>query len=173
MSATTYMSVLHDIGASVASAGFKKLVLYNSHGGNMSLNDVMARNLRAQFGLRTFHMGAGAGAKAEGLNAQEAKYGFHAGEWETAVLLRVTPELADTSAYRVNHIARLEDESVLSQENGAMNFAWLTRDIAASGVIGDPRPASAENGEKWIATAAAKVAAAFEAAYRYENHYKL
>src|ERR1700679_3500898 len=32
MSATTYMAVLHDIGASLAAAGFKKLVLYNSHG---------------------------------------------------------------------------------------------------------------------------------------------
>jgi creatinine amidohydrolase len=172
MSAGTYMSVLHDIGASVAAAGFKKLVLYNSHGGNSSLNDVMARDLRAEFGLRTFHMGAGAGAKAEGLNVQEAKYGFHAGEWETAVLLHATPELVDTSAYTVNYIARLEDESILSPENGVVNFAWLTRDIAESGVMGDPRPATAENGEKWIAAAAAKAAAALEAAYHYENQYK-
>ncbi len=172
MSAATYMLVLHDIGASVAASGFKKLVLYNSHGGNSALNDVMARDLRAEFGLRTFHMGAGAGAKAEGLSAQEAKYGFHAGEWETAVLLRATPELVDTSAYTVNYIARLEDESILSPENGAVNFAWLTRDIAASGVMGDPRPATTENGEKWIAAAAARAAAAFEAAYHYENHYK-
>jgi hypothetical protein len=67
MTATTYMSVLHDIGASLSASGFKKLVLYNSHGGNTSLNDVMARDLRAEFGLRTFHMGASAGAKAEGL----------------------------------------------------------------------------------------------------------
>lgn len=172
MSAATYMSVLHDIGASVATAGFRKLVLYNSHGGNTSLNDVMARDLRAEFGLRTFHMSAGAGTKAEGLDPQEAKYGFHAGEWETAVLLHATPDLVDTSGYTANYIARLKDESILSPENGAVNFAWLTRDIAASGVMGDPRPATAENGEKWIAAAATKVAAAFEAAYHYENHYK-
>jgi creatinine amidohydrolase len=172
MSATTYMSVLHDIGASVAAAGFRKLVLYNSHGGNTSLNDMMPRDLRAEFGLRTFHMGPGAGANAEGLNAQEAQYGFHAGEWKTAVLLRATPELVDTSAYTANYIAQLDDESILSLENGAVNFAWLTRDIAASGVMGDPRPATAENGEKWIVAAAAKLAAAFEAAYHYENHYK-
>ncbi len=172
MSATTYMAVLHDIGASVAAAGFKKLVLYNSHGGNTALNDVMARDLRAEFGLRTFHMSAGAGAKEDGLSPQEAKYGFHAGEWETAVLLRATPELVDTSAYSVNYIARLEEESILSPEQGAVNFAWLTRDIAQSGVMGDPRPATAENGERWIAAAASKVAAALEAAYHYENHHK-
>ncbi len=172
ISATTYMAVLHDIGASVAAAGFKKLVLYNSHGGNTALNDVMARDLRAEFGLRTFHMSASAGAKPEGLNPQEAKYGFHAGEWETAVLLRATPELVDTNAYTVSYIAQLEEESILSPEQGAVNFAWLTRDIAPSGVMGDPRPATADNGERWIVAAAARVAAALEAAFHYQNHHQ-
>ncbi len=172
MSAATYMAVLHDIGASVAAAGFKKLLLFNTHGGNSALNDVMARDLRAEFGLRTFHMGGSAGAGYEGLSAQEAKYGFHAGEVETAWLLAAAPELVDTSAYTANYIARLEDESILSPERGAVNFAWLTRDIAASGVLGDPRPATAEKGEKWIAACAAKAAAALEAAYRYENLYR-
>jgi len=172
LSAATYMAVLHDIGASVAAAGFKKLVLYNSHGGNTALNDVVARDLRAEFGLRTFHMSASAGAKPEGLNPQEAKYGFHAGEWETAVLLHATPELVDTNAYTVNYIAHLEDESLLSPEQGAVNFAWLTRDIAPSGVMGDPRPATADNGEKWITAAAARVAAALEAAFHYQNHHQ-
>jgi len=172
MSAATYMAVLHDIGASVAAAGFKKLLFFNTHGGNSALNDVMARDLRAEFGLRTFHMGGSAGAKIEGLSEQEAKYGFHANEFETALLLAATPELVDTSAYTVNYIAKIEDESILSPERGAVNFAWLTRDIAESGVLGDPRPATAENGEKWIAACAEKAAAALIAAYEYENLYK-
>ena len=172
LSAATYMAVLRDIGASVAVAGIKKLLMFNTHGGNSALNDVMARDLRAEFGLRTFHMSGGAGAKLEGVSPQEAKYGFHAGEVETAWLLAATPELVNTSAYTTNYIAHVEDESVLSPENGAVNFAWLTRDIAPSGVLGDPRPATAENGERWIAACAEKAAAALMAAYAYENHYK-
>ena len=172
MSASTYMSVLHDIGASIAASGFKKLLFFNCHGGNTALNDVMARDLRAEFGLRTFHMGGSAGAQFEGLNPQEKKYGFHAGEVETAWLLAATPELVDTAAYTSNYIAKIEDENILSPEQGAVNFAWLTRDIAASGVLGDPRPATAENGEKWIAACAAKAVKAIEAAYHYENLYK-
>ncbi|QMV19466.1 creatininase family protein [Granulicella sp. 5B5] len=172
LSAATYMAVLRDIGASVAAAGIKKLLLFNTHGGNSSLNDVMARDLRAEFGLRTFHMSGGAGAKAEGLSPQEAKYGFHAGEVETAWLLAATPELVKTDAYTTNYIARIEENNVLSPENGAVNFAWLTRDISPSGVLGDPRPATAENGERWIAACAEKAAAALMAAYEYENHYK-
>ena len=172
LSASTYMAVLRDIGASLAAAGFRKLLFFNTHGGNTALNDVMARDLRAEFGLRTFHMGGSAGATFDGLNPQEAKYGFHAGELETAWLLAATPELVDTSAYTANYIAHLDDNAILSPERGAVNFAWLTRDIAASGVLGDPRPATAENGETWIAACAAKAAAALEAAYRYENLYK-
>ena len=172
VSATTFMAVVRDIGASVASAGFKKMALYNTHGGNSSLVDVMARDLRAEFGLRTFTIFGSAGATFEGLGAQERKYGFHAGEVETAFLLAATPELVDTSAYTSNYIAKIEDKAVLQPENGAANFAWLTRDIAESGVLGDPRPATAENGELWLHAAAKQVAAGLEAMFRYENHYK-
>jgi creatinine amidohydrolase len=173
MSASTYMAVLHDIGASVAAAGFKKLLFFNCHGGNTALNDVMARDLRSEFGLRTFHMGGGAGAALQGLHPQEKKYGFHAGEVETAWLLAETPELVDTTAYTANYIAQIDDgPAILSPENGAVNFAWLTRDIASSGVLGDPRPATAENGHKWIAACAAKAAEALQAAYNYENLYQ-
>jgi creatinine amidohydrolase len=172
VSASTFMAVVRDLGASLHAAGFRKLVLYNSHGGNTALIDIMARDLRAEFGLRTFWMGASGGAKFEGIDPQEAKYGFHANEAETAILLAATPELVDTSAYTVNYIARIEDETLLRPENGAANFAWLTRDIAPSGVMGDPTPATAENGERWIAAAAERAAAAIAEMYHFENHIK-
>ena len=54
VSATTFMAVVHDVGSSLSSSGFKRLVLYNTHGGNTSLVDVMARDLRAEFGLAYF-----------------------------------------------------------------------------------------------------------------------
>jgi creatinine amidohydrolase len=169
VSASTFMAVLRDIGASLASAGFTKLALFNTHGGNTSLVDVMARDLRAEFGLRTFTIFGSAGAVFEGLNPQERKYGFHAGELETAFLLAATPALVDTSAYTVNYIARIEDNEILQPENGPANFAWLTRDIAASGVLGDPRPATAEHGELWLSAAARQVAAALSAIYNHGN----
>src|SRR5580693_2207650 len=154
VSASTFMAVIHDLGASLHAAGFQRLALFNTHGGNSSLVDVMARDLRAEFGLRTFTIFGSAGAKFEGLSLQERKYGFHAGELETAWLLAATPELVDTTAYTSNYIASIDDKTLLAPENGAANFAWLTRDIAASGVMGDPRPATAANGELWLNAAA-------------------
>jgi len=162
VSTTTFIAVLRDLGASLSAAGFRRVAIFNTHGGNNSLVDSMARDLRAEFGMRTFTIFGSAGANFEGLNPQERTYGFHAGEVETAFLLATTPELVDTSAYTVNYIASIEHKSLLAHENGAANFAWLTRDIAASGVMGDPRPATAENGERWLTTAAKRIAAVIE-----------
>ncbi|MBV8437739.1 MAG: creatininase family protein [Silvibacterium sp.] len=172
VSASTFMAVVRDIGASLAAAGFKKVVLYNTHGGNSSLVDVMARDLRAEFGLRTFALYGSGGISFEGLSDQERAYGFHAGEVETALLLSAVPELVDTSAYTINYIAQVDRPELLRPENAAATFAWLTRDIAESGVMGDPRPATAENGARWVEQAASRIAAALEAMVRYENLYR-
>jgi creatinine amidohydrolase len=169
VSASTFMAVLRDLGSSIAQAGFQKLVLYNTHGGNSALVDVMARDLRAEFGLRTFTLQGSGGISLAGLTDQERAYGFHAGEVETALLLAAAPELVDRSAYTVNYIAEIAHPDLLLPENAAATFAWLTRDIAASGVMGDPRPATAENGERWIEQAATRLAEAFEAMARYPN----
>jgi creatinine amidohydrolase len=131
VSASTFMAVVRDIGASIAASGFKKLVLYNTHGGNSSLVDVMARDLRAEFGLRVFSL-----------------FGS------------------------VNYIADIAKPELLRPENAAATFAWLTRDIAPSGVMGDPNPATAEKGRLWIEEAAEKIAAALTAMAAYENWHK-
>jgi len=172
VSSSTFMAVLHDLGSSLSSAGFQKLVLYNSHGGNTSLVDVMARDLRAEFGLRTFTLFGSAGIPFDGLDPQEKAYGFHAGEVETSYLLAGIPELVDPSAYTANYIADISDPGLLKPENGAANFSWLTSDIAASGVMGDPRPASAEKGARWIEQAAARIAATLLEMYRYRDPHK-
>jgi creatinine amidohydrolase len=172
VSASTFMAVVRDIGASIAASGFKKLALYNTHGGNSSLVDVMARDLRAEFGLRTFALYGSGGIGFDGVSAQEKAYGFHAGEIETAFLLSATPELVDTSAYTVNYIANIEKSDLLRPENASATFAWLTRDIAASGVMGNPNPATAENGARWVEQAASRIAQALAAMVNYENLYR-
>jgi creatinine amidohydrolase len=169
VSASTFMAVLRDLGASVSASGFRKLALYNTHGGNSSLVDVMARDLRAEFGLRTFCLFGSGGAVLSGLDAQERAYGFHAGEVETALLLSATQELVRTSEYTVNYIADIANPDLLLPENGAATFSWLTRDIAPSGVMGDPRGASAESGARWVDEASTRIAAALMAMLAFKE----
>lgn len=172
VSAATFMAVIRELGASLSNSGFKKLVIFNTHGGNAALVDVMARDLRAEFGLRTFTLFGSGGAKFEGINAQEATYGFHAGEWETAMLLSAAPELVHTDQYTANYIADIQKPELLKPEFSSANFAWLTRDIAESGVVGDPSSATAENGDKWSEVAAKRIAEALTAMYHYENRFR-
>jgi creatinine amidohydrolase len=167
VSAQTFMSVVRDIGASVAAGGFKKLVLYNTHGGNTSLIDVLARDLRAEFGLRTFSLFGSPGASFQGVSLQERTYGFHAGEIETAYLLHAVPDLVQMGECTANYIARIDDAELLKPEGSAANFAWLTRDIAPSGVLGDPSAATAANGERWANEAAARIAEILVAMYTF------
>jgi len=169
LSAATFMAVLRDLGASLANARFQKVVLYNTHGGNTALVDVMARDLRAEFGLRTFALHGSGGIAFEELSAQERAYGFHAGEVETSLLLASVPELVDQSAYTVNYIADVAKPELLLPENAPATFAWLTRDIASSGVMGDPRPATAEKGARWLEQAATRLAGALRAMALYPN----
>jgi creatinine amidohydrolase len=169
VSASTFMAVLRDLGASISSAGFKKLVLYNTHGGNTSLIDVMARDLRAEFGLRMFALHGSGGIAFEGLNPQERAYGFHAGEIETSFLLASIPKLVDRSAYTTNYIADIAKPELLRPENAPAIFSWLTADIAPSGVLGDPRPATPEKGEHWIEETSAQIAKLLEAMFRYPD----
>ena len=168
VSAQTFMAVVHDLGASIAESGFRKVVLYNTHGGNTSLVDVLARDLRAEFGLRTFSLFGSAGATFEGVSAQERTYGFHAGEIETAYLLHATPELVHPNEYTTNYIARVDQPELLKPEGSSAKFAWLTKDIASSGVMGDPSRATAENGERWSNEAAARIAEILVAMYNFE-----
>jgi len=172
VSSATFMAVVHDVAASVVAAGFRRLVLYNTHGGNSSLVDVMARDLRAEFGLRTFALFGSAGAAFSGLAPQERKYGFHAGEIETGFLLSATPQLVHPAEYTVNYIATLENPELLLPENGPATFSWLTRDIAPSGVMGDPRPATAENGARWVEEAATAIAAALQAMLDFKEKFE-
>ena len=168
VSAQTFLAVVRDLGASIAAAGFTKLALYNTHGGNTSLVDICARDLRAEFGLRTFTLFGSAGATFPDVNPQERAYGFHAGEIETALLLHGVPELVHASEFTSNYIARIEDPDLLKPEGSSANFAWLTKDIAPSGVLGDPTGATAEKGARWVAEAAERVANALLAMYHFE-----
>lgn len=148
LSATTMMAVIRDIAQSLHTAGFKRLVLYNTHGGNSSLIDMMSRDLRAEFDMQVFCL-YGAGVPLPGVSPQEASFGFHANEVETALLLDATPELVHPDRYTTCYIRQLGDERQLVPEKGAATYAWLTRDISPTGVLGDPTPSTAENGKAW------------------------
>ena len=98
VSSTTFMAVLRDLGASIAASGFKKLTLFNTHGGNSSLVDVMARDLRAEFGLRLFSLFGSGGAAFTGLARRSVPMASTPVKWKPHSFCAPSPELVHTTS---------------------------------------------------------------------------
>ena len=151
-STQTYYSLLYDIAKSIAASGFKKLILFNSHGGNTDMLNMISRDLRIDLGLDilvfdwwfTPFWNEG----LEGIK-ESGTYGvFHACELETSLMLAVSPETVHMD------LAVDEDPSDDFKDNkymtilGPLTLGWKTKDVTTSGVIGAPTYGTAEKGKK-------------------------
>ena len=170
LSQETLTAVIHDIATSVARSGFRRLVLFNSHGGNVSVLETVARDVRRRTGLMVFPFSMfRIGLTYPPISTVEAEWGTHAGEWETSIMLALTPELVDMA-----HADRAQGYATFAQAPehigllGPIPFAWSTDDISATGAIGDPRSATVERGREIVELSVAKIAKALEEICRFE-----
>ena len=94
----------------VGSGGCRKIIFMNSHGGNVPVIDIVARELRVRADMLVVkchwsRLGRPAGV----YGPRELKYGIHAGDSETSLMLHFRPDLVD--------MARAEDfASVVERE---------------------------------------------------------
>ena len=135
--------------------GFRRIALFNTHGGNSAVLVALIRELQPLPGLR---LGMLQSTYKPAQTAQEAAYGFHAGEWETSIMLALAPGLVRRSLAVCHHPADLHAPGELRPEGAALNLAWSTRDLAPEGVMGDATIATTEKGELWAHGAAVSLA---------------
>lgn len=146
LSAETAASAWCDIGASVARAGLRKLVLYNSHGGNHALAEVVARRLRQKHNMlvvlaMNLSEGMSSASDCSSLFPEdEVRYGLHGGAMETSLMLHLTPDLVSMDAAKdFASRAALRPKSAALQLHGpgfANKTGWLSQDLHAAGVVG-------------------------------------
>lgn len=158
----TALDLWCEIGRGVAAAGVKKLILFNGHGGQVALIDLVAQRLRAEAELCAvrasyFHAPAATGLIPE----EERTFGWHGGQLETSMMLAVAPELVRMSQLE-NFSSRAEAVAahnwVLAVE-GEAGLGWLAEDLNPLGVAGNAAQATAETGRvlvdhyaTWLAT---------------------
>ena len=137
--------------------GFRSLLVLNTHGGNSAVLAYVLRELErgplALPGFRAALLRPSAGPS--GLSAQEAAYGFHAGELESSWLYAVAPDFCRPENATRAYPALLTDPGKLRPECAPATFAWASQDVSPDGVMGDATAATAEKGERWIAELAA------------------
>jgi len=148
LSATTLLSVLDDIGRSVAMTAARRLVFMNGHGGNSTLVGTANRELRLHHGLMTFLTHPGVPPDQGGRSAEgEHGMGVHGGTDETSVMLHLAPHLVDMSQAQ-RRIPQGLIGNTYVKFGGRVSFGWLSNDFFDDGYIGDPTAATAEYGKE-------------------------
>ncbi len=170
LSANTLAAVIRDIAASLARAGFRRLVLLNSHGGNPPVLDYVARDIHEETGMMLFSiMISRMGVEEVVTNPEEQTWGMHAGDSETSWVLALAPELvhmertADLGDY-----PRMPPGTRHLNPRGPVGFSWLTADMNPAGVLGDPRGATEDKGWRWLEPTIDKLAGVLEEIATFE-----
>jgi creatinine amidohydrolase len=164
LSPQTVMALWMEIGACVARAGIKKLVLLNSHGGNVGLMDVVARELRTAHNLIVYHTSwynLPLGDEVTGLfSADEHRFGVHGGDIETSMMLALRPDLVDMTLAENFHSTsqdRAAKYSILGNGKSA-KLGWQMQDYNAKGAAGNAAEATADKGHALLDAAGLQLA---------------
>ena len=155
----TAMRVWLDIGASVARAGVRRLVLVTSHGGNAAAMEVVARQLRLRHGMLAVTTSWTRLSRwRDTYPPAEPMIDIHAGQSETSMLRALHPDLVDMTAaqdFRSAQEGFAARCAHFALHGGAANAAWIAGDLNPAGAVGDASSARADWGEAEIASAIA------------------
>lgn len=161
MSAATLMAVCMDLGKSLAASGFGKLVFVNGHGGQPSLLDVVARDIRYETGLEVFPVMPMRFPSRQDIGGGDA-FDIHGGFGETSLMMAIAPDLVhhDRAFADGQQAAAAFDGFTHLTLEGVLPTAWLTDDLSDSGTIGDPTAANAVAGKAILDSAVGQLAEA-------------
>ena len=149
----TLLAVWRQIGACVARAGVRKLVILNTHGGQTGLVDIAALDLRARYRMLVARANYSKFGVPAGVFPDKELIGdIHGGLLETSLMLHIASDLVRTSA--LQNFAGLPEE--LADRNAwlgvekPVGFGWLSEDLTASGASGNAAASDAESGAAYL-----------------------
>jgi creatinine amidohydrolase len=160
----TLIDVWMALGACVARAGFKKLVLLNSHGGQVSVMDIVARDLRTAHDLIVYHtswynLPLGSDVMGQ-FSKEEHRFGIHAGDIETSMMLALAPHLVDMALAQNFHSTsqdRAAKYPILGNGSSA-KLGWQMQDYNPHGAAGNAQAATAAKGHALVNAAGLQLA---------------
>ncbi len=164
LSAQMLISVWMELGACVARAGIKKLVLFNSHGGQVSVMDIVARDLRTAHDLMVFSSNwytLPLGDEVMNLfTPEEHRFGIHAGDMETSMMLALREKYVDMAHAQHFHTQaeeRAKKYPILGNGMSA-KLGWQMQDYNPYGAAGDASIATSAKGHAVINAAGLQLA---------------
>ena len=165
-------ATIESVGASLAAAGVRRLVLANSHGGNTAAMEAAGLRLRERRGLLVVKVSYPRFPRPTDVNFPETEWthGLHGGAVETSMMLHLRPDLvgdpppasppSSLGEELGSHLTWLAPE-------GPASFSWLAGDLHPSGVVGRPELASPEAGRLLVEHYGRILAEVVEDAHRF------
>lgn len=173
LTAETLLAVLRDIGASVSNAGVSRLVLFNGHGGNNAVLEIIARDLRIKHQMIVSTCSwFGFAEVPEEMNDPLLAFDLHAGKLETSAMLAARPELVDMSAAQdfVPAMSGWKDSfQAIGLTGQPGKPGWIIEDLNEMGACGNAQAATVRNGEKLLNSAAEQFAIYLEEFSRFDH----
>lgn len=156
LSAETLIRLWTEIGESVARAGVRKLVLFNSHGGQVSAMDIVARELRTRCDLIVYSVNWYDLPLGEDVNdlfpPAEHRFGIHAGDIETSMMLALRAQrvdMAQAQNFRSTSQDRAAAYAILGNGRSA-KLGWQMQDYNPQGAAGNAAAATADKGRQVV-----------------------
>ena len=155
LNGSTQLAILRDLTQVLDRQGVKKLLVFNSHGGNSF------KPLLKELGLEFPEMFLCTSNWFQALDKTQyfEEMGDHADEMETSLVLHLRPDL-------VLPLAEAGPGTETKHRIGAFAEGWVSHErrwsqISADTGVGDPRKSSAEKGERFFEDLTAKFADLF------------
>jgi creatinine amidohydrolase len=158
----TLLAYVCDLLDSMAAHGFRKLVLFNSHGGNEAIGRVVVEKWGAAHPAQRIFMLTWWRVAAKELAAiQESGFGGvgHACEFETSLLQHFAPHLVHEDlicAPTLQHTFAWAEGDMLNASCASM-YRSMKEMSGGSGVVGAPLYGSAEKGQRIAAAVVARL----------------
>ena len=156
----TLLALWGEIGAAVARAGIRKLLMFNTHGGQVAVMDIVARELRMAHGTLVYSSSWGGlplPAAVTGLfSSDEHRFGIHGGEIETSMMLHLAPaqvRMEHAGCFHSTSQDRARRFPILGNGKSA-KMGWAIEDYNACGAVGNAAGATAEKGKSVVDAAA-------------------
>lgn len=150
-----------DLAESVNRTGCRRIVVFNSHGGQPQLIDILCRDLRVRLGMFAVNCSwFNILDMSDLFEPAELRHGIHGGAVETSIMLHLHPDLVKMSEAGSfpSHAAIIERDNHILRAEGAVGFGWQTQDLNPQGVCGDAAKADAGIGAVVVGRAAQALA---------------
>jgi creatinine amidohydrolase len=168
--AETLIRMWTDVAESIVRAGFRKLLVLNSHGGQPQVVDIVVREMRVRHKVLAVAASTYALGQPDGLfTAEEKHHGIHGGAIETSIMLHLRPE-----AVRRDRIMdfpssgiEIERHYQMLRLEGGIGIGWMTQDVNVLGAVGDATAADGQRGAQLVAFAAERLGTLLAEISRY------